>query len=84
MTDEAMSPLRQRMIKDMTIRKFARRPNMNMCRGSRTSRRFSGDRRIRRASRTCAATSCTWRGAALACRRLTDDIDVAVLIPGHA
>ena len=26
MTDEAMSPLRQRMIEDMTIRKLAQRP----------------------------------------------------------
>ncbi len=39
MTDEAMSPLRRRMIEDMTIRKLRRRPNMTTCKGSRTSRR---------------------------------------------
>src|SRR5215203_2646021 len=44
---------------------------MTTCRGSRTSRRFSGDRPIWRASRTCAATSCIWRRAALACRPST-------------
>jgi hypothetical protein len=27
MTDEAMSPLRRRVIEDMTVRKFAPRPN---------------------------------------------------------
>jgi hypothetical protein len=34
MTDQAMSPLRRRMIEDVTIRKFARRPSMTMCKGS--------------------------------------------------
>src|SRR5215813_35209 len=37
---------------------------MTMCKESRTSLRFSGDHRIRRASRTCAATNCIWRRAA--------------------
>jgi hypothetical protein len=60
MTDKAMSPLRWRMIEDMTIRKFAPKTQHDMCRGSRTSRRSSDDHRIRRASRTCAATSCIW------------------------
>jgi len=40
MTDEAMSPLRRRMIEDMTIASSHRRPNMTTCKGSRTSRRF--------------------------------------------
>ena len=38
MTDKAISPLRQRMIEDVTIRKLARRrPNMTTCSGSSTS-----------------------------------------------
>ena len=57
MTDEAKSPLRRRMIEDMTIRKFAPKTHMTTCKGSRTSQRFSGDRRIRRPSRTGAATN---------------------------
>ena len=57
MTDEAMSP----------------RPNMTTCKGSRTSRHFSDDHLIRRASRTCAATSCIWRQAVSVWRHLTRD-----------
>src|ERR1700732_1817154 len=41
MTDQAISPLRRRMIEDMTIRTSRRKPNMTMCKGSRTSPRFS-------------------------------------------
>ena len=33
MTEQAISPLRRRMIEDMTIRKFAQKPNMTMCDG---------------------------------------------------
>jgi hypothetical protein len=51
MTNEAMSPLRRRMIEDVTIRKLAPKTQH--------------DYAIPRASRTCAATSCIWRGAAL-------------------
>jgi len=38
MTDETKSPLRRRMIEDMTIRNSRRRPSTTKCRGSRTSR----------------------------------------------
>ena len=65
MTDEAMSPLRRRMIEDMTIRKLAPKTQHDYVRkGSRTSLRSSADRPTRRASRTCAAFSCIWRRAA--------------------
>jgi integrase/recombinase XerD len=36
MTDQAMSPLRRRMIKDMTIRKFAQKTYL-VCRGRQNS-----------------------------------------------
>lgn len=49
MTDEAMSPLRRRMIEDMTIRKLAQ---------SGTLLRLSADRPTRRAWRTCDAFNC--------------------------
>jgi hypothetical protein len=41
MTEQAISPLRRRMIEDMTIRKFAQKTNMTMCNGSRSSRATS-------------------------------------------
>jgi len=63
MTDNAMSPLRRRMIEDMTIRKLAPKTNTTTCKESRTSPRFSGDHRMRRLSTTRAATSCIWRRA---------------------
>jgi hypothetical protein len=68
MTDEAMSPLRRRMIEDMTIRKFAPKTQHDYVQESRISLGFSGGRRIRRRSRMCAATSSIWWRAVLACR----------------
>jgi len=47
MTDEAMSPLRRRMIEDVTIRKSAPKTQRDYVQGSRTSLRFSGDHPIR-------------------------------------
>jgi hypothetical protein len=37
MTEQTISPLRRRMIEDMTIRKCAQKTNMTMCNGSRAS-----------------------------------------------
>ena len=68
MTDEAMSPLRRRMIEDMTIRKFALKTNTPMCKESRSSLRSSDDHPTRQASRTYVAISCIWWQAVLACR----------------
>lgn len=48
MTDEAMSPLRRRMIEDMTIRKFAPKTQHDYVQRVKTSRRSSGDPRIRK------------------------------------
>ena len=68
MTDEAMSPLRRRMIEDMTIRKFAPKTQQDYVQRVKNFALSLGDRRTRRASRTCAAISCIWRRAASACR----------------
>ena len=70
MIDECISPLRQRMIEDMTIRKFAPKTQHDYVQGSRTLRRSSATRPTRRTSRMCAATSCCkWPRPAPACRR---------------
>ena len=54
MTDKAISPLRRRMIEDMTIRKFAPKTQASYIRPSGTSPSSSAARRTRRARRTCA------------------------------
>jgi len=82
MTDEAMSPLRRRMIEDMTIRKFAPRPNTTTCKESRTrwvSRAVAGYgdvRGVRRYQLHLVAS-------VVACEHSIDHIDVAVLFPGR-
>ena len=58
MTDEAMSPLRRRMIEDMTIRKFAPKTQHDYVQRVKNFAAFLGDRPTLRASRTCAAISC--------------------------
>ena len=63
MSDKPISPLRQRMIDDMTARRFRRR-----CRGTTSgtsgpSRPSSAVRRTPRRARTFAAFSCIWRSS---------------------
>jgi hypothetical protein len=55
MTDASVSPLRQRLIDDMTIRHFAPRTQQAYIRSLRRFSAFLGA--TRPASRTCAATS---------------------------
>ena len=57
MTDKAISPLRQRMIEDMTIRKLAPKTHMTTCSRSRTSPAFLGRSPDTASLKTCAATS---------------------------
>ena len=72
MTDEAISPLRRRMIEDMTIRNLAPKTQHDYIRnGSRTSPRFLGARPILRAGKMSAATSCIWHRAVWARQRST-------------
>ena len=68
MTDEAISPLRRRMIEDMTIRKFAPKTQASYIRAVRNFTIFLGRSPDRRAPRTCGAISCIWPPAALAFR----------------
>jgi hypothetical protein len=58
MTEQAISPLRRRMIEDMTIRKFAQKTNMTMCNGSRSSRATSRALPIQPDRKMYAAFSC--------------------------
>jgi integrase/recombinase XerD len=53
MTDEAISPLRRRMIEDMSIRKFAPKTSMTMSRGSKNFAAFLGRSPIRLYWKTC-------------------------------
>ena len=57
MTDEAISPLRRRMIEDMTIRQFAPKTQQGYVASSGTLRRFSAARRIPAERRGSAALS---------------------------
>ena len=85
MTDEAISPLRRRMIEDMTIRKFAPKTQQDYIRDVKNFARSSAARRTRRASRTCAAFSCIWRRAASRVAHPQPHRDgAAVLLQGHA
>ena len=71
MTDTPISPLRQRMIEDMTIRKFAASHATDYIRTSRFQRlpwRLAGHSELRGHSR---AISCTWYRAAQARRTST-------------
>ena len=58
MTDKAISPLRRRMIEDMTIRRLAPKTQHDYVQRVKNFAAFLRRRRTRLASRTCAATSC--------------------------
>ena len=60
MTDEAMSPLRRRMIEDMTIRKLAPKTQQGYIRTVKDFAAFLGRSPERRAWRTFVAFSCIW------------------------
>jgi hypothetical protein len=64
MTEQVISPLRRRMIEDMTIRKFAAKTQHDYVQGSRSLRPFSAAPPIPPVRRTCAAFSGIWRRAA--------------------
>ena len=58
MSEKPISPLRRRMIEDMTMRRFAPRRNTTISVQSRSSLPFSAARPIRRLPKTCAHSSC--------------------------
>ena len=55
---EAVSPLRRRMIEDMTVHNWSPKTQQTIFEKSRNSPRFSAARRIRRPLRTFAVSSC--------------------------
>ena len=58
MTDKPVSPLRQRMIEDMTVRHFKEKVQKDYIRTSRTSRIFSAAPPTRQPARIFAFFSC--------------------------
>ena len=64
MTDKAISPLRQRMIEDMTIRKFAPKTQHDYLQRVKNFAAYLGRSPTRRPLKTFVATSYTWRPAA--------------------
>jgi hypothetical protein len=60
MTEQAISPLRRRMIEDMSIRRFTAKTqhDYNTCKGSRTSRLSLADPPTQPSRMTCAAFDC--------------------------
>ena len=58
MTDEAISPLRRRMIEDMTIRKLAPKTQQGYIRSVKNFTTFLGRSPDTASSRTCAAINC--------------------------
>ena len=59
MTKMAISPLRRRMIEDMTVRNFVEKTQNETSATSRTSPPSSAGRPIRPRPRVCAFTRCT-------------------------
>ena len=60
MLDKPISSLRQRMIDDMTARRFNEHTQRDYVRHVRTFAAFSAVRRTRRRRRTFAAFNCIW------------------------
>ena len=58
MSEKPISPLRQRMIEDMTVRNFGEKTRNDYIRTSRLSQLSSVARRIRQRLRIFAASSC--------------------------
>ena len=59
MTDASISPLRRRMIEDMTVRNFAPKTQSDYIRWFGTSPAFSGNPLTQLLMRTCVCFSCT-------------------------
>ena len=60
MSTEAASPLRLRMIEDMTIRQFGEHTKRDYVRQIRQFAAFLGACLTAPSRKTCGATSCTW------------------------
>ena len=64
MTEQAISPLRRRMIEDMTIRKFAAKTQHDYVQRVKDFAVFLGRSRQPQARRTCVVFSCIWHRTA--------------------
>jgi len=71
MTDECISPLRRRMIEDMTVRNFAAKTQHDYVQRVKSFAAFLGARPTRLSRKTCAAFGCIWRRAARVRQRST-------------
>ena len=60
MTSATTTPLRQRMIEDMTIRQFGSKTQHDYVRVVADFARFPAAHLTRPSRKTCAATSCAW------------------------
>ena len=79
MTDKCISPLRRRMIEDMTVRKFVPKTQPDYIRGSRICR-FSRPLARTASRKTSAVTSCIWHRAEQARNGQRHRIGAAVLL----
>ena len=59
MTEECITPLRRRMIEDMSVRHFASKTQHDYIRAVMKLARFLIDRRTRRSMRISVVSSCT-------------------------
>ena len=59
MTDECISPLRQRMIEDMSLRHFGEKTQKDYIRAVKNLTSSLADRPTRRQLRICGFSSCT-------------------------
>ena len=59
MTDECISPLRQRMIEDMSLRHFGEKTQKDYIPSVKNLTIFLADRPTRRQPRICGFSSCT-------------------------
>jgi hypothetical protein len=62
MSETPISPLRARMIEDMSVRKFGDKTQNDYSRHLRVSQHSSAGRRLRRQAKTCAAIRCIKAG----------------------
>ena len=63
MSKKPVSPLRQRLIDDITARRYSEDTKRDYVRNVGSSQPSSAGRRIRRRARTFAAISCIWRSS---------------------
>ena len=84
MTDEAMSPLRRRMIEDMTIRKFAPKTQHDYVQRVKNFAAFLGRSPDTASFEDVRRFQLHLAASGAACHPQSDRVGAAVLFPGHA